>query len=323
MRENQAVIANSTNGLISGVDTAGRVLFSTGRRGREPGEFRSIRALFGEDTAFWAYDNVLGRLTRFSIDGKLLKTVEVPIPPAEDSLYGPAHLVATRQDTMLFEHVRLPKNLDGVMAPEITLVSRVRGRIIGSLGPLVGSPSYFRRRPGSVRAMPLPFARRLLVVPLGDAIGIVDTEHPEVRVFGFELRLRSVIRFRIPRDAVTPEDLRMYADSVVQQYDDREVRVATRLDIQRRPASAFHPAITAVHGTSTGELWILPRVASAGDVPFVVLSSDRQLCCTVSVPTGSALLDASARAMLLRSGKSKRAQIALWLDTSQAVAPRR
>lgn len=308
----RAVVASARDGKVSGIDTAGRVLFTVGRRGNRTGEFQSLRAVFAEDTVFSVYDNAKATLTRFRMDGTVLGAASTL--SISDTSFGPGQLIAIQGNGKIFEHVKFPPLDVGVVTPRVRLIGTDGKSMRNALGPLMGTPAYIRKRASSVRALPLPFSRRLVVFKLGDAIGVVDTELPEVRVFDHNLRLRSLIRFEVPRIEITPTDLSNYSDSVVRRYRDKRVREATREDIQKRPVPVYRPAIASVLGTTHGELWVMPQGKSTSPGSYIVLSSGHDLCCEVHVPKGSTLLDASEHGMLLTRGIEERESIEIWVD---------
>jgi hypothetical protein len=266
--------------------------------------------MFVEDTTLAIYDMDLARLTYISLNGRLLRVEDVPA--RVDSALGPAMLVATSGRGFVLEHAKFPSTLEGVVTPSIVFVSRTKEQIKGQLGPLRGSPNLFRKRSNSIRGVSLPFSRRLSLIPLNHEMAVVDTERPEILIFDHHFRLNTVIRLSLPRIAVTSQDLTRHADSVVADYKDRSVRNATKRDILERPVPPHHPALISVRSTSSGELWILARDSADNDLAHIVFTAARTYCCTVKLPKGASMLDASPRRVLLRRREGQRELIELW-----------
>jgi hypothetical protein len=308
--ETLAVVANARRGNVTGMDALGKVVFSVGRKGTGIDDFLSVHSLFREDSVLSVYDHVAEQVKRFSIAGDPLGTVE--LGGQVDGRHGAGHVVALRADSVMVAHVAPPTAVDGVAAPEVKLVSYVAGRSVGTLGPLDGTQVILRNRVASVRVMPIPFGRKMLFVPVGSALGVVDTDSPEVRVFGMDLRLRSIVRLELPRIAVTRRDRKRYTDSVVNRYSDPAVRAATEKDISRRPIPAFHPTLISVAGTTHGELWILPKLPGSTSNSYIVVSATAELCCMAKVPSAATLLDASERALLVRRTDRAEDRVELW-----------
>lgn len=86
------VLADGQSASVRTYDGSGAFVRSVGRSGEGPGEFDYVRYLFpGDDGSLEAYDAMLHRLTRFSADGAVDRTVTLRADSGLPEIYLPAN----------------------------------------------------------------------------------------------------------------------------------------------------------------------------------------------------------------------------------------
>ena len=293
--DGDVVAASSRFATILILDSLGQYLRSVGRPGEGPGEFGSVSDLFVQAGGINAYDRRLSRLTLHSFDGQLNDTQNLAAMTA--SAPGTPLLVDVRGDTLILQYVLAPGAAVGVIAPDVTLVSRTRDSTLATLDSLRGSEFLVRNRGSGFRAYSVPLGRELLVFAAPRGIIVVDTNLPEARYYSRRLELLRLVRFDVQARRTGDAEIRTYIDSAVSEYDDRVVRYATKEDMLLRPANETVPPISAALVGSSGELWIRLRSPLDGNV-YHVIDDRGSYQGIVRLPEGAELLDGTEEAIV-------------------------
>lgn len=81
-KEGRVLVADGGDSRVLLLDTKGNLVWSSGRKGRGPGEYTFLNSMVRcQDGPFGVYDRTLGRLTLLSGEGKVLGSHAVPIGP--------------------------------------------------------------------------------------------------------------------------------------------------------------------------------------------------------------------------------------------------
>ena len=229
-------------------DAAGRHLWSTGRRGEGPGEFRGPRYLGRrEDGAFLIWDRSLLRLSVIAEDGGVILTERRTAPDGStfiaDGLFNDGSwLVAYPRS------VSLP---EGAMWTDTIEVGRYH--------PVLEEEVRLARIPG-VRwvwtgryRLPVPFGARPLRAIVDDRLAVASGSTPEVAVHDAGGALAA--RYRIARDPepVTESDVGRVIESFVEMGQEPEA--VWRQWRDRMDVPAYEPAFDRLLADADGNLW--------------------------------------------------------------------
>jgi hypothetical protein len=285
LSDGRIVIANGGTSELRFFDAGGRHLFSTGRRGRGPGEFGRITHLVrrGGDT-LEAWDWGLGPISRFDATGHYIDRIELD-PDRVMAVLGPdraTEAVTPLPDGSFAVHVLLRGGArEQGVAPGVvyrpalgffrfhrdgsTAGSR---RIAASLrsfepAPRVDSLGWY----GGLSQMYLEIGGRpvheVVAIPAyarlaagGEPLRIfaTDAERYEIDVFDEEGRRIRIIRRTDPRIPITPEEL----DRIRAARERAESGLGAhyRRVQDAMPPQTHYPAVRQLVVDSEGYLWV-------------------------------------------------------------------
>lgn len=247
---------------VSGTDIRifgpeGQFLRRLGRSGEGPGEFRRIAKLFASRDTLFVYDGVLRRLTLYTVNGRLLKTLPFEYPPEEGSLAiigrqrSGAWVVATAAHTPGWS------NGPGVYRD----TSRV-GVLPGSLS---GAVRWFGMVPGMTffvhtpvgrqsewRVGALPFSPGPIIASLQDSVLVGDLSSFHIRYHAPNGRVSRVLQ--LPRPPVPSGFSRAMSEDLARartQPDSAYVRLGYAA-AEKHPRQIWERLVVADDGT----LWL-------------------------------------------------------------------
>lgn len=279
---------------------SGRLLFTSGRSGEGPGEFRRSLGLGLRGERLFVVDMGLQRLNWFTLSGDFIDSA--PIPPA--SYYAPLDaglavgvdpLVAGRQEpARVFRH-------DGP-GPAIPLAE-------------VGSPgeAFF--------ALPMPNGRQLAIVSpvqLSDIVRVpqsgdyfvVVNRRPASGATGASIRVMKIsvtgdtlLHAHVPYRPVRIDasERRRIVDDFVERMFDVPAGERTPFATRRQAADAiggalslpdFHPPVTAALLGSDGSIWLRREGLGRPDVEWIVLATDGKPQARLVLPAALSIIAA-------------------------------
>lgn len=238
-------------------DSAGQLRRSFGRAGGGPGEFRIPRGLGRLRDTLWTWDLSLARITTFTVDGRLIATLPVPVAGRgvllRDGAVGVlphrgfSGTTASRPDTLLVWRVvgsERRQVLRKAFTHRVLSVPTGGNNLVGAQpfddGPLVaaandGSGFVIIDRPSSATGRSTTF-RVTRIGPAGDTV-----------------LARSVPYIPVP---VTDGDLARAADRIVAPLPPavgRQIRADVMARLYR---PRYHPPVTGVLVARDGAIWL-------------------------------------------------------------------
>lgn len=253
--DGRIVVADGGFSQVRMYDRQGRHLWSAGRTGEGPGEFRSINGLAISHDSVIVLDPVLGRLSVLDLEGSLSRTV--PLDPTSSPgyplrLYSLAGIMG---DTAL---VLIPYGYPANFTPTTgvfwdtmpNFVYDREGMRKGTIGEFSGMD--LEASPKSAGAM--FFARISAAATHDGRLYITDGGRFEVRVYNTS-GLERVMRTPTLPDRVTDADVRALQDARASLFQDEAERAFVRRNVAERPKPERKPAISNVVVDDLGYVW--------------------------------------------------------------------
>jgi hypothetical protein len=295
--DGRIVVANNGSDELRYYGSSGLHLYSVGRDGYGPGEFKMMRGVWLVEDSLVVYDYGQDRVSVFSASGEYARTLMLhrepgSFPPyalgvfSDGSILGMELLIdrrAASQSGLRFDRTyalyrrysRDAAVLDSLGA--FLFLERVAVRLevdekLG-VGRAVGADS--------------PFGRRASVVAFGEHLYHGSSDTYEVQVFRKEGTLERIIRRPISNTPVTARDKELFLEDF---EGGREWgrRWANELEFPETM-----PAYGSVHVDAVGNVWVakysLGREDRAGE--WTVFDSAGRMLGVVEVPVGGRIRD--------------------------------
>lgn len=288
LSDGSVAVADRTSAEVRIFGPDGRHLRSMGRHGEGPGEFQDPFVLWvlPGDT-IWVGDYRPYRFVVFTAEGEWVRNVMLdPIYPNPSRGGGvldngvsvnsigrrPRGRDFTKPDTSVVEVHDRDGNRVGVL-------SRLPTRRLGP-APDTEAYNYY------IGVLFDPVAR---VDARERTIALAHTATPEVRLLDEAFNLRSIVRWRVPDQEVTPDDVRIWREEFVRRrstganiwdddYDGPMISPA-------RPVADVMPAISNLQVGRDGRLWVWPyRRPGAGPTRAMAFSRDGEFLCHLERP---------------------------------------
>jgi hypothetical protein len=262
----------------------GEHLFTVGGRGRGPGEFLTVHLLGFDETRAWVWDQNLGRLTVFTLEGEFL---EVQVP-GRDREMTPRLLARTPAGTFI---TTLPQILSRAVTDGMNVRDTIR---LWEFETDVNEAGLVAERAGVIwhfgggGQLQVPFTDGGRFAARDRWVVFTDPEGtPELEVFEGG---RLVRRIRVRRA------LRPVTDQAVATH--LEVTGATRsgVDAARLPIPRFAPAWGWLQVGEDGSIlamhhWGLDMGASGARAIWDVFDPEGRLQASIRLPEGTGLLE--------------------------------
>ena len=282
------VVANEGAHEVRAYAADGRHRWSTGRRGRGPGEFTGelrLAALAGDSVA--VYDWLQRRITVLDAGGRVARTIMLrelePNPDLVGVLAG-GFLVSTR-------HVRV--------RPGSSRDSLVLHRA-GPDGAVVGGAGWTRQGtvhmhiPGAPPPVidDLPFGTRTAVATTSSGVAMATGEAAELRVTTPEGRLHTIIRWQDGARAIEPARLAAWREAELARVPEGPSRLARAAWLDAAQLPARLPVTARVLVDALGRQWVERYRAPWDEGPrhWQLLDVDGTWLATVAVPAELELL---------------------------------
>ncbi len=275
------------DGAVLVMDATGREVDRLGRKGEDPGEFESLRAVGWFGDTLWVWDPRLRRVTLTEVSGGPFRPQTVPVSTAELSVEVPALAEYAREflvssvEGILRDgslHLVLRSRRGGpVPTPFDTLATHVRalpeGRITGVVAQYRDPPlDVMIRSPDEVHAVGVrwPLSSAFGVAPGGRRLVVAQPvlrESPEwtLSVSSYDLEGGTVTGAELPLRAeeIPRAEAREAVDRMIEAAERVSADLARRVQQEARPAS-IHPPLARVLVGDDG--WVLVGLsARAGD----------------------------------------------------------
>ncbi len=207
LEDGSVVLADATAGELRVFDRRGALLRHIGARGEGPGEFRWLTTAWIREDGVWAFDNALGRVSKFALDGSFVNSFRVAMArgygrPAVRAQFTDGSLVVlSAPPGVVPSHV-------GVFEGATWMIQRYAdtGEYLSGIAPLKESPRWGHDIAGLPPGMPLPFYPSLGSLAVsGNSVYVGRGIDASVHRWNKDGSLSLVIRWAAPRRAVTAE----------------------------------------------------------------------------------------------------------------------
>jgi hypothetical protein len=223
----------------------GELLRSLGRPGEGPGEFRSLEAAWPRGDTIEAFDDELGRITRFPPEGPPL-VVRLHASPSDQAvvpgalpdgwaLYGVEEAGTGRRDRVVVRRFARDGSAAGVIA-------RVEG---------------MARRLTSLGGGPDPLSPRTAFAAHGGRVYVAETLTPAIHVLGPSGRLEREIRWR-PTGTLSPDVAFREAVDAAVDAAGPDRAAGTRERLESFPVRYRVPAFWDFRVDEEGFIWVQP-----------------------------------------------------------------
>lgn len=256
--DGRIVVADGGSRQVRFFNPTGRFLFSSGRRGDAPGEYREIVGLgYGPGDSIWVFDYGNRRFTVLTGDGELARTLTL------DPTLSNVSAVGRLADGSFVVREFWSSAGRGAAAIRLGLVRDLAavaryapdGAKMDTIGLFLGREIYVSTEDGrGVMSTPL-FAHVTSAAVHADKVFVGDQEFFEVGVYSADGTLRRIIR-------LTGIDLRVTGDDIARAIEWRlaavssEQRPMMRAQLDAMDVPATRPAYSKLLVDSDGALWV-------------------------------------------------------------------
>lgn len=259
-RDGVVMVSDAGNARVSAFAPDGTFLWSQGREGEGPGEYRQlgpVRVLAGDSAL--VYDAGTRRTTVLDPAGGVARTY-LPTP-AEGSFRNaplgeaaPGVLVASGGAVFGAEETLEGSRLE--RRPERFFFSSGDGAVLDTLPALPGREMWMVAEGNALSIWTVPFGREAVVeAGPGVAAGGV-TERSEWRVWDTSGTLVRVVRLGIPERPVTAEDWDRAGEARIPDDADDARRIAVRNAHDAIPRPETWPVFSSLKMDDGGYLWV-------------------------------------------------------------------
>ncbi len=305
LEDGSIVVVDEQSHNVRRYDADGRHLWTSGREGEGPGEYRGLR-LLGRcpGGAITVFDWILDRVTELDADGEVVDTRDLNAvgvnPYGEPACSTDGRLVFT------------PWPEDRVSVLERTVGEQWRWRVslryasednVTTLRS--GIPGAERTRVSRGSVMPSYWGRTMVFAAVGTGVWFGTSGDYELRHLDWTGRVTRTARWAGPDLAVTDEQVEWYRDylSGLDRYADGEGRRRFERDVwpeRRAYLPERFPAYESLLALADGGIWIRTYRWRAPGEELHLLDRDGAWLRRLAMPGGSVLLDAGQDWVLVR-----------------------
>ena len=291
--DRRILVANGGTSELRYFDSSGTYLYSAGRDGSGPGEFKFIVSVRLVRDSLVVFDGDLNRISVFSISGAYGRTLTFDRAPAS----RPFALWVFADGRILAAQLVFDRGAVGLRRERTQLVYRrysPNGAVLDSLGVFLLGEAYSESStiaPGASRVTDAPFGRRASTNVSGNRLYYASSETYDIQVFDSAGRLERIIRRPVPNRPVTSRDIEAFKAEFVEG--------SAPGSWHRRIVDALEfPETTPAYGTvvvdALGNVWVAEysgggRVDRTGR--WTVFNPDGRMLGVVEVPRGGRLTD--------------------------------
>lgn len=289
LADGRIAISNAQSNELRFYTPEGRFIRSVGREGEGPGEFQLIALLrLGRGDTIISSDAILPRLTLFSSDGAYARTIQL------EALEGRVpRLRGLISDTVALFSVQLYERSGGrSQAARDTLLLATRG-LEGGVTQLIGrfpaDEKFNQVLPnGSIAAWNQPFARDAYAAVAGGLVWVGVSDTYEVRGFGPNGDLRSVVRMDRPAQPVGQTERSRFFQHHLEGVEDEDQRRTYENVHQIIEFPETLPAYSALESDDGGFLWVEEYVLpwEGGRPQWRIFDSNGRAVAVARTPAG-------------------------------------
>jgi hypothetical protein len=291
--DGRIVVANSGTHEIRYFDPAGKHLFSIGRRGEGPGEFRQITNLLRyPGGTLMVYDAILRRGTLLDPDGRVTRLVDFARSgPARP--FGPVGRLTDGSIVVLFGSTRSYSGASGVVRDTLELGRFADdGTFLGIVGRVPGGEAFVVAGVGPFR---LPFGHP------GPTVAVRDSVILTRRGEGFEMGVLSPQGewIAVLKKAHDPQRItRTHVDRYQEEWlaragTDEPSRSTMRRILASIPYPNTFPAISNLIVDREDDLWVEHYPAGSDPTPntWSIFAPDGRWLGDITMPPGLEILE--------------------------------
>lgn len=283
------VVANSGSDELRCFDSDGHYLWTAGRNGEGPGEFRNLGWVqrLGPDSIA-AYDRSLHRVSVFDLSGKLGRTTNLEAP---GGVLRPTALGVLDDGTIIVQanaYVTPGTVSEGLNPVDGWLLRYTAGGEIGDTIAPAPPVSWFAFANGPRRHIASqPFSHRTVVAVASNHVYVGHTSAFEIGSYDASGGPNRLFRMLTSNRPVTPDDIQNYLDIQLERATTAEERSAERDMVEAAPFPETFPAFASLLVDDSGRLWVEDyRVPGDSDVTYSVFDGEGGLLGVVGIPPG-------------------------------------
>lgn len=301
LADGTVVIADAGASQLRAFGSDGDLLWTAGREGEGPGEYRNIGWVRAHGDSLAVYDRSLGRLTVLGLDGVLIRTVN--LRPAPGGLRP--QVLAVRPDGAMIVRAQqtiTPNIAPGVHQPVgLVALYSASGELTDSVVSVGGREWALTMVEDRRLLAPHVFGREGLAAASPESVHIADSGRFEVRSFAVDRTLRRVLRVTQAATPVTQADIDAYREFRLGREPDEARHPRIRREIDAAPFPETHPRVRGLYADRAGRLWLEEyRRPWETQSRFNVFNADGTFAGRARLPDGERLLEAGPGLVLTR-----------------------
>ena len=317
--DGSVVVADESSFEIRMFDASGRHVWTSGREGEGPGEYRGIRLMRGcPGATVTVFDWSQDRITRLGPDGTVIDTrvlAGVEVNPYNDPTCAP-------NGDLVFDEWPESEWDD---AEAVALGEFYRWKVDVSLERDDGVVTLARGVPGAERfnygggSGPRTWGKDMAFTVTGTGVWYGSADDYELEHVDFTGRVTRIARWAGPDLEVTREHLSRYRDAYLARYKTPEER--RRFERERWPEirddlPERFPAYVSegLLSLPDGSVWVVPHAwRDMGGGEFHLLGPDGAWLRRLTIPSGRTLVDAGPGwVLLLEEGEFDEQSVAVY-----------
>ena len=295
------VVANGGNGELRWYSADGKHIRTVGGRGRGPGQFAVLTALYWLGDTLLAWDGRALAISRFTSTGTFLTIDTLRIA---DSARAFAVLGAFKNGRLLAEAgvaLDVEHREPGVLRPPRTLFSLAPGGVSDSIGTLPGDQLYLSIQQGNAQLSAVPFGVGSRLAVRGGGFIATEGDRPQLQEYDETGRLRRIIRWPASRLPILQDDIDRQLRELLGRAGTGMQR--SRLDSlwRRVPKPDSLPLVIGLVPDEGALAWVR-RGGHVADqeAPWWVFDLEGRLLGTVMLPARASPLDITNEWVVLR-----------------------
>ncbi len=302
LADNTIVVANTGSSELRAFDESGAPLWSTGRDGEGPGEFRNIGwlALVEPDTLI-VYDRSLRRVSFFDLKGEFVHMIRLLSPggalrPQAVGVLAGGHILV--HSVML----ATPQLEPGVhRMPGKALRFAPDGTLTDTLQDLAATQWVVTGTPPQTLLASLPFGRSSSLAVFRQHAYLADNARYEIVRYGPDGAVDGYVRVAGPLRDVGAEHIEHYREQELRRRTDANAHRRLAEHYDEVPWPSTFPAFRDIRVDRIGNLWVRTYAPPQDSTTtFHVFGADGLFSATVMLPPRVDLLEAGDDYVLAR-----------------------
>jgi hypothetical protein len=294
LSDGRLVVADAGSGELRCFDREGNHLWSTGRLGEGPGEYRVLYWVkrLGNDSLI-AYDRSLRRVSYYDTNGAFARTVSLE---TYSGAYRPnASGVQLDGSIVVLANASINRSTvsEGVnQATGWLLKYSADGTLSDTIAPALGEEWVADSRGARPTLLPRPFGTRSFVAVSPNFTYLGVSNSFEIAGYAADGSMETLIRLMRPKSPVTSELIDIYKRTQFDRIEnDEELRSYRRL-LDDAPYPEFLPAFSSLMVDADDNLWVGKYLIPGERQPsFFVFGLGGGLLGTVDAPPGLRIVE--------------------------------